>query len=71
MRVHDGDFAYDIEPVYNLLTLVPAGWRYRVFAMHPERELISGQVRTQEQAVRKGRKEAERLNGDRGLKRAA
>jgi hypothetical protein len=71
MRVHEGNFAYDIEPTYEPHTLVAAGWCYRVFALRPERELISGKARTQQEPVRKGRKEVERLNANRGFKRAA
>ncbi len=69
MRVHDGDFAYDIEPAHDPLTVLPLGWTYRVYALRPERELMKGKARTMKDALRKGQDQVKKFKEEE--KRAA
>jgi hypothetical protein len=61
MRIHEGNFAYDIEPIMDPSTRLRTGWRYRVFAMRPERELLRGEEKTREEAEQKATQEIENV----------
>ncbi|HVZ16742.1 MAG TPA: hypothetical protein VG897_06475 [Terriglobales bacterium] len=52
MRVREGDFAYDVEPMYDRTTLVRTGWWYGIFALRPEQKLAEGTADTREEAER-------------------
>lgn len=71
MRIRDGQFAYDIEPVYDPRTYVSAGWRYRLYALHPERQLSMGMATTREEAETNAQREMDSLKEGEPLKKAA
>ena len=51
MRVHEGNFAYDIEQERDLRTQLLSGWRFTVYRVHPvETVLTRGQAPTREAA---------------------
>jgi hypothetical protein len=56
MRYHEGDYAYEIEPVRNTATQLFSGWRYNVYRTRPDELVDSGQAATQEEAERSGRR---------------
>jgi hypothetical protein len=56
MRIHDGDFAYDIEQPRDPLTQLPLSWKYRLFRVRPKEEILeSGEAETREEAEKKAR----------------
>ena len=62
MRIYEGDHAYEVERVLDPATQLYTGWRYKVYRVRPNHELLrSGEAPTQEDAERAGRKELEAL----------
>ena len=68
MRIREGDFAYDVEPVYDRSTLVRTGWKYGVYALRPERKIAEGTAATREEAEQEALR---KLESFRRQKRAA
>jgi hypothetical protein len=57
MRVHEGDFAYDLEQQRDPLTQLLSAWRFTIFRLRPvETVLTRGECRTREEAERQARK---------------
>ncbi len=57
MRIYEGDYAYEIERVFDPATQVSTGWRYRVYRIRPIDQLLrSGEVSTKEEAERAGKR---------------
>ena len=57
MRFYEGDHAYEIEPVRDPATQLRTGWRYNVYRIRPDHQLLrSGEVPTQQEAESAGRK---------------
>ena len=57
MRFYEGDHAYEVERVLDPATQLFTGWRYRIYRVRPNPELLrSGEAPTQEEAERAGRK---------------
>ena len=56
MRIHEGDFAYDLEQPRDPLTQLALKWRYRIFRVRPMEELVSsGEADTREEAEKNAR----------------
>jgi hypothetical protein len=56
MRIHEGDFAYDLEQPRDPLTQLALKWRYRIFRVRPVEELVaSGEADSKEEAEKKAR----------------
>lgn len=56
MRIHESDFAYDLEQPRDPLTQLALKWRYRIFRVRPAEELVSsGEAETREEAEKKAR----------------
>ena len=56
MRIYEGDYAYEIEPVVDPATQVSSGWRYKVYRIRPVEQLLrSGDAQTMEAAEESGR----------------
>ncbi len=56
MRIHEGDFAYDLEQPRDPLTQLALKWRYRIFRVRPREELVSsGEADTREEAEKEAR----------------
>lgn len=57
MRFYENDHAYEIERVMDPATQLYTGWRYNVYRIRPNQELLrSGEAATQEEAEKAGRK---------------
>jgi hypothetical protein len=62
MRIYEGDYAYEIEPVTDPATQVSSGWRYNVYRIRPVEELLrSGNAQTKEAAEDSGRRALEEV----------
>jgi len=58
VRIHEGDYAYDLEPQRDPNTQLLTGWSFRVFQLRPfERVLGSGRGVTKEEAESKARQQ--------------
>lgn len=57
MRIYEGDYAYEIEPVLDPATQVSSGWRYKIYRIRPRDEMLrSGDAQTKEAAEELGRR---------------
>ena len=57
MRVHEGNFAYDLEQQRDPLTQLLAAWRFTIFRLRPVETVVArGEAKTREQAERQARK---------------
>jgi hypothetical protein len=57
MRFYEGDHAYEVERVLDPATQLFTGWRYKIYRVRPDHELLrSGEAPTREEAERAGRK---------------
>lgn len=57
MRIYEGNFAYEVEPVIDRATQTSAGWRYRIYRVRPvEQPLQEGQAPNRESAETEARK---------------
>ena len=57
MRIYEGDYAYEIEPEIDLVTRVGKGWRYNVYRVRPQDQLLrSGSAQSREEAEKAGEK---------------
>ena len=62
MRFYEGDHAYEVERVLDPATQLYTGWRYKIYRVRPNHELLrSGEAPTREEAERAGRKELESM----------
>ncbi len=65
MRIHEGNFAYDIEQPRDPLTQLPLKWRFIVFRMRPVEEVVSrGEANSFEEAEKQARKAISKLMAD-------
>lgn len=73
MRIYEGDHAYEIERIRDSATQVFTGWRYNVYRIRPEQNLLrSGEAQTQEEAEASARRElASVIKEEEKSKRAA
>jgi hypothetical protein len=62
MRIHEGDFAYDLEPQRDPTTQLLRSWKYTVFRVRPAETLVSrGETQSREEAEAQAQKEIKRL----------
>jgi hypothetical protein len=58
MRIHEGNFAYDLEQPVDPLTQLRSKWRFTLYKVRPmEQKLVSGEADTREAAEKKARAE--------------
>lgn len=70
MRIHEGDFAYDLEQPVDPLTQLRSKWKFTVYKVRPaEHKLASGEAETREAAEKKARSALAKIAG--GGSRAA
>jgi len=56
MRIHEGDFAYDLEQPIDPLTQLRSKWKFTLFRIRPsEEKLASGEADTRDTAEKKAR----------------
>lgn len=71
MRIHEGDFAYDIEQPRDPLTQLPLSWKYRLFRVRPKEEVLaSGEAETRAEAEKKAKAALRRMVEKGGSKAA-
>ena len=62
MRIYEGDYAYEVERIVSPETQLTKGWRYNVYRIRPEEQLLhSGQVATREEAEKTGKVKLKQL----------
>ena len=65
MRIHEGNFAYDIEQPRDPLTQLPLNWRFTVYQLRPVEEVVRrGEADSFEQAEKQARKVISKLAAD-------
>jgi hypothetical protein len=58
MRIHEGDFAYDLEQPVDPLTQLRSKWKFTLYKVRPtEQKLAWGEAETRESAEKKARAE--------------
>ncbi len=71
MRIHEGDFAYDLEQPVDPLTQLRSRWKFTLYKVRPaELKLASGEADTREAAEKKARAELAKI-AESGDSRAA
>lgn len=71
MRIHEGDFAYDLEQPVDPLTQIRSKWKFTVYKVRPvEHTLVSGEAETREEAEKKARAALAKIAGDGGSRAA-
>lgn len=67
MRIHEGEFAYDIEPQRDPSTQLLSNWKFSVYRLRPVETLINrGERKTREEAETEARKAIETLRAESG-----
>ena len=65
MRIHEGNFAYDIEQLRDPLTQLPLNWRYTVYRLRPVEEVMQrGEAESREEVEEKAKGVVAKLMGD-------
>jgi hypothetical protein len=58
MRIHEGDFAYDLEQPVDPLTQLRSKWKFTLYKVRPaEQKLASGEADPRETAEKKAKAE--------------
>lgn len=56
MRIHEGDFAYDLEQPVDPVTQLRSKWKFTLYKIRPaEHKLASGEAETRDAAERKAK----------------
>jgi hypothetical protein len=65
MRIHEGNFAYDLEQVRDPLTQVLQQWKYTIYRLRPmEERVASGEATDRAEAEKKAKAALARLAGE-------
>jgi len=71
MRIHEGNFAYDLEQLRDPSTQLPGQWKYTIYRLRPVDERVaSGEAATREQAEKKAKAALTRIAGEEGSRAA-
>jgi hypothetical protein len=58
MRIHEGNFAYDLEQPVDPMTQLRSKWKFTLYKVRPvEQKLASGEADTREAAEKKAKSE--------------
>lgn len=72
MRIHEGDFAYDLEQPVDPLTQLRSKWKFTIYRVKPaEQKLGSGEAQTQAAAEKKAKAWLAKIIEDRKHRRVA
>jgi len=64
MRIHEGNFAYDLEQPRDPQTQLVLNWRFTVFQLRPTEQVVArGEADTREEAEKKAKSTITRLAG--------
>ena len=62
MRIHEGNFAYDLEQIRDPQTQLVLNWRFTVFQLRPvEEAILRGEAPTRPEAEKKAKGALSRL----------
>lgn len=62
MRIHEGNFAYDLEQPRDPLTQLALNWRFTVYQVRPAEQVIArGEAETRAEAEKKAKSTITRL----------
>lgn len=65
MRIHEGNFAYDLEQLRDPSTQLPLQWKYTIYRLRPVDERVaSGEAETRDEAEKKAKATLARIAGD-------
>ena len=65
MRIHEGDYAYEVFPTRDPLTQLAGNWKYQIFRLRPvEERLASGEEASKEKAEQKAREKLRQVLHD-------
>ncbi|HZR28600.1 MAG TPA: hypothetical protein VFA71_07450 [Terriglobales bacterium] len=65
MRIHEGNFAYDIEQLRDPLTQLPLKWRYTVYRLRPVEEAVQrGEAESREEAEEMAKRMISKLSNN-------
>ncbi len=68
MRIYEGNYAYEIEPALDPQTQVSKGWRFNIYRVRPQDQLLQSETARSkeeaEQAAKRALKEV--LNAEHG-----
>ena len=65
MRIHEGNFAYDLEQLRDPSTQLLQQWKYTIYRLRPvDERLSSGEAATKEEAEKKAKAALARIAGD-------
>jgi hypothetical protein len=60
VRIHEGDYAYEVERVLDPATQVQVAWRYNIYRVRPTDQLAnSGEAESREAAEQAGKEALE------------
>lgn len=63
MRIHEGEFAYDLEQQRDPATQLPLKWKYTLFRLHPAEMIIGrGEAKTRNEAEAHARRKIRELD---------
>ncbi len=62
MRIYEGNYAYEIEPVLDRGTQLSTGWRFNIYRVRPQDQLLGSETaRSKEEAVRAAKRALEEV----------
>ena len=65
MRIHEGNFAYDLEQLRDPMTQVARQWKYTIYRLRPlEERISSGEAPDRSEAEKKARAALDRISGE-------
>ncbi len=71
MRIHEGDFAYDLERPVDPLTQLRSKWKFTLYKIRPaEHKIVSGEADSREAAEKKARSVLAKIAGQEGSRAA-
>ena len=63
MRIHEGEFAYDLEQQRDPGTQLPRDWKYTLFHLRPAEMIVGrGEAKTRNEAEAHARRKIKELN---------
>jgi hypothetical protein len=65
MRIHEGNFAYDLEQLRDPMTQLALQWKYTIYRLRPlEERIASGEAADRAEAEKKAKAALARISGE-------
>lgn len=58
MRIYEGNYAYEIEPTLDPGTQVSKGWRYNIYRVRPQDQLLRSETAATKEEAERAAKQA-------------